>query len=131
MTTWHELINAKMSAAPVVEEDEMWVLTAEVPAGKDDEPGDLLIGLPWGRKSARVDFWLDCDHKDGAGLWGAQAYEGGAEAIGLWANGNQWELWLPGRQRSNTGALISNDTQAIHIQNNGPKGPVHVTISGT
>ena len=131
MATWHELINAEMFGGAPSEEDEMWVLTAEVPAGDGDTPGDLLVGLPHGRKSARVDFWLDCDHDEGTSLWAAQAYEGGSEAIGLWAGGHQWEMWLPGRQRSYTGAEVSNDSQAVHIQNNGPNGPVHVTISGT
>jgi hypothetical protein len=109
---------------------EVWVLNYSVdvaPAGE----GGVVIGLPAGFKTAVVDFWLDCPHNKGAGLWGAQAYEGGAEAVGLWAGGKQWELWLPGRQRSYSHADISAGMPAIKVENRGPEGPVIVTVSGT
>lgn len=121
---------ASTPPAPI-EEDEMWVIEGEVPAGTPNAPGVLVIALPPGRKSARADFWLSAPHNEGAQLWGSQEYEGGSEGIGLWANGNTWELWLPGHQRSNTAAMIGVNTSAINVQNRGPKGPVHVTVSGT
>jgi N-acetylmuramoyl-L-alanine amidase len=112
---------------------EMWVLNGEVPAGTDDEPGDLYVSLPYGYKTARVDFFLDADHGEGASLWSAQLYEGGAGAVGLWSGGHQWDLWLPGKQRSNTSAELdpSAHIAAIRVQNRGPNGPVLVTVSGT
>jgi hypothetical protein len=104
---WHPAISAATGGhGPPLEVPEMWVLNGECPAGDGDDPGDLLIAVPFGFTSARVDFWLDCDHRDGAALWGSQAYEGGAEAVGLWGGGHVWELWLPGRQRTNTSAIV-------------------------
>lgn len=130
---WQPAIRAATGGGPPEAEDDVWVLNGEVPAGTGDEPGDLTVALPYGFKSARVDLWLDCDHREGAALWAAQQYEGGSEAVGLWGGGHQWELWLPGRQRTNTGAIVdaSAHVSAIRVQNRGPNGPVLVTVSGT
>jgi hypothetical protein len=126
---WQPLVRDAMGGhVPPVEVPEMWVLNGEAPAGEK-----LTVALPYGFKTARVDLWLDCDHDDGSALWAAQAYEGGAEAVGLWGGGHQWELWLPGRQRSSTSAEIdpAAHVSAIVLENRGPRGPVLVTVSGT
>lgn len=132
--TWNALITDALhgGSAPQPVEDEVWVLNAELPAPVDGKVGHVHVALPYGYKSARVDLWLDCPHDDGAGLWGSQQYEGGAGGVGLWNNGNTWELWLPGKQRKYTSAAISGTSIAcVALQNRGPRGPVYVTVSGT
>lgn len=125
--TWNQLITDAMHGrGPAPEVEEMWILEAAAEAEET-----VLVALPFGYKSARVDLWLDCDHDDGAALWAAQGYEGGAEAIGLWASGYTWELWLPGRQRTNTSAELGAGMASVVVQNKGPRGPVYVTVSGT
>jgi N-acetylmuramoyl-L-alanine amidase len=125
------LVAAELGGKGPPEVVEVWVLNGEAPAGTNDEPGVCLVGLPYGYKSARVDLWLDCPHDDGANLWGAQEYEGGATAVGLWDGGKLWELWLPGKQRTNTSAVLADGMAAVAVQNRGPRGPVVVTVSGT
>jgi len=115
--------------APPVEA-EMWVIERELPGGTAAVPGDLIIGLPPVRTTCRVDFWLDAPSSEGAQLWAAQTYQGGAEAIGLWANGNQWTLWLPGHYNTATGAIVAPSSAGLHLQNQSPKS-VRVVISGT
>jgi hypothetical protein len=111
---------------------EVWTVIAEVPPGTVHDPGTVVIGLPAMRKSARVDLWVNAPHSKGASLWGCQQYEGGAEGIGLWNSGYQWELWLPGMQRSYASADIAASTAAIALNNRSDDvGPVYVTISGT
>lgn len=111
-------------------EAEMWVIERELPGGTPVAPGDLIIGLPPARNTCRVDFWLDAPSSEGAQLWAAQTFQGGAEAIGLWSGGNIWTLWLPGHYNTATGAIVAPTTAGLHLQNQSAK-PVRVIVSGT
>lgn len=120
--------------APDPEVDEVTVLNERLPGAKDGKPGNLYVGLPYGFKACRVDFWLDLPSDQGASLWGAQLYEGGATAVGLWNAGKLWELWLPGKKRSNASVALDPNTKvcALRLQNKSETSvPVLVTVTVT
>lgn len=120
---WHAVITALDARGPT-EVPDMWSIERSVVAGTASEPGDLIIGLPVQRKSARVSMFVSGDG-DGASLWASQS---GTGAIGLWDNGNQWELWLPNNYPIDS--PISPDAQQVRVQNRGTAGPVSVTVYG-
>jgi hypothetical protein len=111
-----------------VEEDEMWVIEKELPAGSAAQPGEVVIGLPANRKSATVRLFVDNGPNQGASIWGAIVFNGGVH--GLWNNGTQWEVWLPAKYVVD--ASVNPLAHQVILQTRGPAGrSTTVTVSGT
>jgi hypothetical protein len=111
------------------EVEEMFVISDTCPAGESrDDYGILQVGLPYGRKTARVDLYVDCDPKDGVSAWACRNLDG--QNQGLWSNGKDWELWIPGRKR--TSVEVPNSAWGIQVRHmGGTKAALLVTVSGT
>ena len=74
--------------------------------------------------------YVDADPNDkqaGASLWGCATLAG--TVFGAWANGQQWELWLPPRYGVTDN--VRDDAFSLRFLNRGPCGPVTVSVSGT
>jgi hypothetical protein len=114
---------------PTPEVVEMWTEARVCPAGTDrNNAGGLQVGLPWGRKSSRVDLYVDCAASEGVALWACQNLEG--KNHGLWSGGNQWELWVPGRKL--IGVEVSTSVRGLTFAHmGGTTAPLLVTVSGT
>lgn len=119
---WQPVITAARGGG--MEVPDMWTIERQVDAGTGERPGDLIIGLPALRKSARVTLFVNGEG-DGASLWASQS---GTGPIGLWDGGNQWELWLPNNYPVDS--EVSPDATQIRVQNRGTAGPVSVTVYG-
>lgn len=126
---WDVVCGDAPPVPPPEVEDEMWVLSEVVPAGKTkDGAGVVSIGLPYGFKAARVDVYADCDPSTGQSTWAAVNLDG--KNHGLWSGGNTWELWVPGRKLLAT--TLPASARGVVVKNWGGAGvPVLVTVSGT
>ena len=117
-----------LEVQPVIEEEEMWVIEKELPAGTPQQPGEVVIGLPANRKSANVRLFVYNGANQGASIWGASVFNGAVQ--GLWDNGNRWEVWLP--SQFVVDGPVNPSAHQIVLQNRGPAGPpTTVTVSGT
>jgi hypothetical protein len=127
-TALHNAPCVVLDAATLQEEQEMWAISDSVPAGTSQQPGVVAIGLPSGRKSATVRLFCDVNDPGGASLFGAQVFN--SYAIGVWGNGQVWDLWLPGKRAID--AVLHPDCHQVRIEHRGPAGPpVTVVVSGT
>lgn len=124
MSAWPQLINDAMSGArPIAEVPDMWQLNGKV------MPGDeLVLPLPASRKASTtvVTAYLNSGDPDGAALWGAAGCPNAA--VGAWDRGNTWELWLPPAYPVTDN--VRDDACTLTFVNNGPTGPVTVSVSG-
>jgi hypothetical protein len=110
-------------------EPDMWTLEGQCPAGDSrSDYGVLQIALPAGRKSARVQLYVDCEPDDGVSLWACANLKG--KNHGLWSGGNTWELWVPGRNPQAVDVTGSAYAVSFHHMG-GTKAPLLVSISGT
>lgn len=127
---WQALVNEALRGdAPAPEVEEMWSQSGVCPAGTDREhAGGYSIGLPYGRKSSRVDLYCDTDPSEGVSLWACVNLDG--KNHGLWGGGNQWELWVPGRKL--IAAEVSTSVRGLQFAHmGGTRAPLLVTVSGT
>jgi hypothetical protein len=129
---WHSAIQnagGYAPAPPQPEEDEMWTIVGEVPAGTSrEQPGSLTLALPAGRKSAKLQMYAACPPSQGVSLWAAQCLDG--KNFGMWSKGNTWEQWLNGSKQFTVDLMP--EAYAVQFQHmGGTKAPLVVSISGT
>lgn len=113
---------------PPEKELEMFVISRVLAAGTGrGDQTNIAIGLPYGRKSARVDLYTGAPTSEGASLWAALTYKGTKQ--GLWSSGNTWELWVPGQTPN--AVAIPNSALSLEISHmGGTKHPLTIAISG-
>ncbi len=118
-----------LETKPVIEEEEMWVIEKELPAGTPQQPGEVVIGLPANRKSGerppvrlqrrqpgRIDLGCERVQRRGPGPLGQR------QPVGRSGCGRQFVVDGP----------VDAGAHEIVLQNRGQAGPpTTVTVSGT
>jgi N-acetylmuramoyl-L-alanine amidase len=121
---WRARIEAAMHGGTITppEEEEMWTLTMNVPAGKMG-----TLGLPGDYKTA--DVCLFTSDEVGAAVWTAAYYDGNTQ--GLFDKGNQWDVYLP--QSHAVAGPLAPHVRQVQVQHQGgdSKRDVTVTVYGT
>jgi hypothetical protein len=115
-----------------IEEPEMWVMNGELPPKPHDDPNTYIeFAIPVDSKDVKVRIYSPVEDDQGPSIWGAQYFHQNAQ--GLWDNGRQWEMWLPGKYVIQSD--VSPQAVAIRLENQGAENnragsPVMVTVSG-
>ena len=119
-----------LEAQPVIEEEEMWVIEKELPAGTPQQPGEVVIGLPANRKSANVRLFV---YSHGANQRRVDLGRERAQRLDRRASGTAATDGSSGcPHRFVIDGPVNAGAHQIVLQNRGPAGPpTSVTVSGT